>query len=419
MNIPSFAPAGRALRLNHDLRALFSAQAVSSVGDNILTIALTISVFTITGSALNVALVYVFTVIPGVLGLFAGPVLERFALKRMMIATDLIRMVLTALVPFLLTSSLTALYVVVFLVNLLSIMFQSARLSVLPEAAGESDLNQVNSLDLTMLLVGGVVGFAFGGALSALDYRVAFWIDSATFLASALILWRLRVGRHPLADRTSWRSFWPDLASGYRYIAREPVLSYNVYGNTLLNFGVGIFNPMLVVYCYEQLHSDNYGYTALEVAQLVGLFLAGTFTALFTRTRAAGRVMVSANLALGLLVAALAVVSSIYVAAVLVFAAGAANVVSNSLSRTMLMERASVEHRTKVINARMTLGRPVNTLGALFAGLLIDRANFTVSAIIAVGGAFIVVYALLALAPGRVVVLGYERETAPAGASRA
>jgi MFS family permease len=136
-----------------------------------------------------------------------------------------------------------------------------------------------------------------------------------------------------------------------------------------------------------------------------GLFFAGIYVALLARTSARGRMLFTGNLGIGIAVAALALATNVWVAAVLIFLAGAANIVANSVSQTMLMETAPVEQRGKVMNARVTLGRPVNTLGALFAGLLLD-GGVTVAAVMALAGAAIGVYALGALAVP--AVIAYE-----------
>jgi MFS family permease len=136
-----------------------------------------------------------------------------------------------------------------------------------------------------------------------------------------------------------------------------------------------------------------------------GLFFAGIYVALVARASARGRMLFTGNLGIGIAVVALAIVTNVYVAAVVIFFAGAANLVANSVSQAMLMETAPVAQRAKVMNARITLGRPLNTLGALFAGLLVD-GGLRVELVIALGGAAIVAYALAALAVP--TVIAYE-----------
>ncbi|MFI6537651.1 MFS transporter [Nonomuraea sp. NPDC050547] len=172
-----------------EFRALWYAQGLSLLGDQLAQVALAVLVYDRTRSAAATAAVYALTYLPSILG---GPLLaglaDRFARRGVMITCDVLRALLVAgmAVPGMPFPVLCGL---VFFVVLLSAPFSAARAALLPEilvgdryVAGSALQNMTNQA-VQML------GFAAGGALIATlgPYR-ALALDAATFLASALIL---------------------------------------------------------------------------------------------------------------------------------------------------------------------------------------------------------------------------------------
>jgi hypothetical protein len=235
-----------------------------------------------------------------------------------------------------------------------------------------------------------------------------------TFVASAAIVAPVTVGAQPIrkAAVEPRRSFLREIVAGLKYIAASPVLSYNIYGNLLVNFGVGAFNSMLVVYAYSHLHTNNFGYTVLEIAQLVGLSLAGLGMTFVLKGYSKGLLLAGGNLLLGLVITGFALTKSLAVAAVLGFVAGCVNLMSNTVSRTMIMENVSRENRGKVVNVRVALGRPVNTLGATLAGLLADTVRIPIPLVVALSGVFIALSGFIAFSLPSVIQYKVPNSTA-------
>ncbi|MFI6509446.1 MFS transporter [Streptosporangium sp. NPDC050855] len=172
-----------------EFRALWIGQGLSLLGDQLSRVALSVLVFERTDSPLATASVYALTYLPPIVG---GPLLaglaDRYARRRVMITCDLLRAALVALmaVP---GTSFSALCVLVFCVVLLSAPFSAARAALLPELL-EGDRYVAGSALQNMTNQGAqMLGFTLGGILimGMGPYR-ALALDSATYLASALIL---------------------------------------------------------------------------------------------------------------------------------------------------------------------------------------------------------------------------------------
>jgi predicted MFS family arabinose efflux permease len=172
-----------------EFRALWFAELLSMAGDQLARVALSVLVFTGTGSATLTGLTYALTFAPSLLGgVFLTGLADRFPRRSVMVAVDLGRAALIALValpgmPF------WVMCVLVGGVSLLNPPFKASQLALLPQVL-EGDRFVVGMGIRSMTVQSAqLLGFAGGGALLlAVDARVALAIDAATFLLSAIFV---------------------------------------------------------------------------------------------------------------------------------------------------------------------------------------------------------------------------------------
>ncbi len=132
-------------------------------------------------------------------GPIAGVFVDRWDLKRTMVGCDLVRAVLVLIIPLALLAHNTTwwfLYILVFLVNLVSRFFVPAKLSIVPRLVRPEQLLQANSILTTSGLAGMVIGLAVGDF--AVEYfkrhgglSLAFYIDAITYIVSGIALFLL------------------------------------------------------------------------------------------------------------------------------------------------------------------------------------------------------------------------------------
>src|SRR5438874_9890999 len=114
-------------------RRLWVGQGVSYFGDMMNTTGLAIMLFVVTHSTGMVALGLIAKAAPVILlGLIAGPIVDRFDRQRVMIAADLVRGVVTVTIPFLAMHWLPAVFIAVAVVAAASTVFNPAKQSILP-----------------------------------------------------------------------------------------------------------------------------------------------------------------------------------------------------------------------------------------------------------------------------------------------
>jgi MFS family permease len=200
---------------------------LSTAGDELARVALTVLVYQRTSSPLLSALTFAIGYLPWLLG---GPLLSAFADRlprhRVLIATDAARAVLLAVmaIPGM---PLPAMLALLFLVSLGSPPFESARSALMADVLDGDRYAVASSLTNIMLQLAQVGGFVVAGALvSALHPSAALLIDAATFAVSAAWLW-VRLQRRPAPVRESGAepgTLWQDAADGLRLIRRSPRL---------------------------------------------------------------------------------------------------------------------------------------------------------------------------------------------------
>jgi MFS family permease len=182
-----------------EFRALWIAQGLSVVGDQLARVALTLLVYGRTHSALLAAVTFAASVVPTFVGgLALSGLADILPRRRVMIACDLSRAALVALMA-LPGMPLGALVGLLFLVTLISAPFTSARAALYPEILSGDRYVLGTAITLTTLQFAQAVGFAVGGALVAFfGVRRSLVVDAATFIASASIV-RLWVHARPAA----------------------------------------------------------------------------------------------------------------------------------------------------------------------------------------------------------------------------
>ena len=182
-----------------EFRALWLAQLLSVVGDQLARVALTILVYDQTRSAFLAAVTFVASVIPTFVGgVTLSWLADRYPRRRVMIVCDLVRCGLV-LVMAIHGMPLAVLVVLLFVVTLVGAPFTSARAALYPDVLDGDRYVVGTAITLTTNQFAQVIGFAVGGALDGfLGTGRALLIDAATFACSAAIV-RLWVRVRPAA----------------------------------------------------------------------------------------------------------------------------------------------------------------------------------------------------------------------------
>ncbi|MFP5369732.1 MAG: MFS transporter, partial [Actinomycetes bacterium] len=169
-----------------EFRPLFGSLLLSTIGDELARVALTVLVYQRSESPLLAAVTFAIGHLPWLLG---GPLLstlaDRLPRHRVLIATDAARAVLVALMAIPGTP-LPILLGLLFLVALCAPPFESARSALMADVLDGDRYAVGTSLSGISLQLAQVVGFlAAGGLVAAFNPSVALLVDAGTFAVSA------------------------------------------------------------------------------------------------------------------------------------------------------------------------------------------------------------------------------------------
>ncbi|GAA3886994.1 MFS transporter [Saccharothrix violaceirubra] len=181
-----------------EFRVLWSAAALSTIGDQLARVALSVLVFERTGSAAWTALTYALTMLPALVsGVLLSGLADRFPRRTVMVVSDALRAVLLGVmaVPGVPLSLVAALLVVA---QLAEAPFSAAQGALLPTVLGDR-YEAGQSVHLITHQSGLLLGFVGGGLVVAwLGTSGALAVDAATFAVSALVL-RLGLVHRPVS----------------------------------------------------------------------------------------------------------------------------------------------------------------------------------------------------------------------------
>jgi diguanylate cyclase (GGDEF)-like protein len=361
---------------NREFRAMYAAQALSVVGDQLARIAVALLVFNRSHSTLLTAVSFGVSYLPWVVG---GPLLagyaDRMPRRTVMIASDLVRFVLVLgiAIPGMPTA---ALLLLVALVALMEPPFLAARAAMLPDVIGEGERYAVAStLSNTTNNVGVVAGFAVGGAVvAAIGARTGIIIDSLTFLFSAWLL-RRQVQMRPAAD-AGRRNMLLELRQGAEIVFRDPYVRWLVVVSWLV-LGADIGTEAVAI-PYAAHHGGGATTAGLLTAALPFGMVLGTIAVMrWRRPAAQERLMLPMALAAPAVLALTAFDPRPPVAAVIWFVAGVLSAMQVIANR-VFVAAVPREVRGRAFGIAGAGIATAQGLGAIVCGALASRVGSAV-----------------------------------------
>ena len=361
---------------NREFRAMYIAQALSVVGDQLARIAVAFLVFDRSNSALLTAVSFGVSYLPWIVG---GPLLagyaDRLPRRTVMIVCDLIRFVLVLgiAIPGMPT---VGLLVLVTLVALMEPPFMAARASMLPDIIGEGDRYAVASTFAnTTNNIGVVAGFAAGGAVvAAIGARTGILVDSLTFLFSAWLLAR-KVRMRPAAD-AGRRNMLLELRQGADIVFRDPYVRWLVVVSWLV-LGADVSTEAVAV-PYAAHHGGGATTAGLLTAALPLGMVLSTFAVLrWRRPAQQERLMLPMALAAPAVLALTAFDPRPVVAGVIWFTAGALSAMQVIANR-VFVAAVPREVRGRAFGIAGAGISSAQGLGAILCGALASRVGSAV-----------------------------------------
>lgn len=356
--------------------ALLVGQFVSSIGSAMTRFGLSVWVYTETASTAAYTTLIFFSVFPvGIGALLAGPLVDRWNRRRVMIVSDMIAGLSTLLVAALFffdALALWQLYVLVSVNGVASAFSRPAIDASVPLLVPQAQLSRAAGLSqliwaLEMILASTLAGLLIG----AFGLGLIFLIDVVTFGVNMFILLMLVI---PQPARTEGQravgGFWAELLDGLRYVQQRPGLRYLLGLFTLTmfllpGFAYSLITPLVLTFANETtlgLILSSFG---------VGSLIGGALMAVVGVRRRVDGILVSMAIA-GLAAILISLRASPWLVGLGSMITGLSFVVMIGLNRTIWQQKAAPDVLGRVFALQLALGVGAQSLGILLAGTLAD-----------------------------------------------
>ena len=407
-----------------DFRLLVLSNGLSSLGDELALVALTIKVFELSsGSGIAVAAVLLAGIIPLVVfAPLAGLIVDRTettgTLALASVAQAVIAVGLAFAEPVWLVVALS------FLLGSAASVASPAVFAIVPTAVDEEDLTEANANMETVRYIGMVAGPLIAGGLAGAlgadkGTRVALLLDAITFLVITSAAASLRVRRMPEPAPEEGRTKG-EARRGFAFIRRDRVLLIGVAVVAATVLFATMDNVAEVFFANDPtlLNAGNWGYGELAAVWLLGMVVgAGVIARRLHQEQLAPAVLL-ASITGGAAVAVAALFPHIVLALAMFAVGGVANGVASVSMRSLIHHRAPDELRGRVFAAYFGVAFAGQLAATALGGVLIAilPSSQDVLLIGGVGGAIVGViglawYAALP-AEARVATVVHVPETA-------
>ena len=214
------------------------------------------------------------------------------------------------------------------------------------------------------------VGFALAGLLAASQsIEVVFWIDSATFLFSALMISLVRIAPFVVEELTTMREMIRNLTFGARFIVRTPILrSLNIVKSPIM-VCFGLQNALLLPFAITALRATEFEYGIQEALTSVGFVVGSLLMARYSDRLREGQWLVLSWVGMGCFTLLYALQASVWAAVVLIAISGLLNAPSFVAARLVNQRHTPREMRGRVFSTAGVISTVLFLVGMGLAGL--------------------------------------------------
>lgn len=395
---------------NRPFVLLWAGGTTSTFGDAFFNLTVLWVVYAQTGSTLQTAIVQVVWQLSDALfGPIAGVLADRWNRKQILVVANLLSAAVVGGLAALMAgnddASTLAIFVTIFLLNLLSTFVGPASAAVMPGVVGRDLLATAGGMTATAGQLAYLAGSALGGTLVAAAGAVwAVVVNGVSFLLAALAiaLARLPNQNRPSAPATAphgwWRSIFGEARDGWRVMMDSPTIRAVVLLAMVVN-GASFIGPLYPALVRERLDGGAAAYGVLEAAGIAGGVIGGTLTGLLERRFGAGRLMAIGWGVVGCTILGVAASPWLPLTFALEVIAGFALTASNVALFALTQSLIPDDFRGRVIGLSRSLAVVTIPISALLGGWLADIVG--VVPVYAFGGVWLLGCAAWAVADAR------------------
>lgn len=390
-------------------RRLWLANIVTVIGAQMTVVAIPAQIFHITGSSAYVGLAGAFGFVPLVVfGLWGGSLADVVDRRRLLVISTIGLIVTSALLALWALLGLENVWLLLCTFSLQQAFFglnQPAKGALLPTIVPLRLLPAANSLNMTVMTLGAVIGPVIGGALIPLfGYQLLYVLDAVFLFATLYAV--VRLPSLPPKKQPDTRSGFKGIIDGFRYLKTNTVVMVSLLVDVIaMVFGMprALF-PQIATETFDGPDEGGIVFSLLFAALAAGSALAGIFSGWVSRVERQGLAVIIAIVVWGSAMTvfglSLELVSNLWLVALVVAlgalaVGGGADIISSAFRSTMLQEAATDDMRGRMQGVFIVVVAGGPRVADLLHGSAAAVTNTTVAS---AGGGIAVIVLVLACA---------------------
>ncbi len=310
------------------------------------------------------------------LSLYAGVLADRVDQRRLLVATQVLAAIFTAILALLTTIGAVQFWhvlVIAFLVGCTSAMASPAYQALVSSLVGPRALGNAIALNSAQFNFSRIVGPSFAGIGIALGgLALAFWANSLSFVVVAVVLATLPI-RNTRAIGQLEASLWANIADGLRYARSAPTvptLLLLTVAPALLNLNYLVFLP---IFARDILDIGAAGLGLMTSAVGIGAVSGALVVAVARPGGGSGRLLVAALIAssTGLLIFAISPWLPLSLIGLAIL--GACQVMYYATTNTLIQLLVPIRLRGRIMSLYIIASTGLTPIGNIIVGPIADR----------------------------------------------
>lgn len=390
--------------VNRNMILLLMGQLVSQFGSSVYSFAIGLYILKVTGSGLNFALTIALGTLPRVVfGPISGIIADRFDRKKLVVSFDILSgLVVLSLLGISMIDSLrlSYIYIATILLTTCNTFFNTPLGSSMPNIVDDENLTRVNSLSQAIQSVSSIAGPSLGGLFFILvDIKLFLFVNGLSFIFSGIsemfidfnlkskINGKIENENKEKINIEPKKSFLEDFKEGIKYVGTQRWLvifsSFVIFFNLFTIMGLTIPVPYIVNQIWD-FSPQQYG--LLNMTFPVGMLVGALILSVLPEAKSNFKRIMLCILTFSVVIFSVGIITSellftlsngYYLIILMVqfaFISISAAFINIPISVT-LQRLIPDEMRGRVFGTLGTLGQGLIPLGAIIAGILVDKIN--------------------------------------------
>ena len=367
--------AYRDILKNRNFLLFWSGFTLSSVGDSLTRVALTWFVFEETNSPQALGILTIAYTAPILIGGFiAGPLLDRFSPRRVMVVDNLIRGLSFAALPFLHALGLLEIwhvYVFAAIYGSLMMVSLAGGPTLIPSLVNRDQLETANAMETLSFTLSNVIGPPLAGLLIVwIGTANIIILDAISYFLFAFMLMGISAAQSPHTAVEN-KSDSLSLMSAVRLMIANKILLSTTLMFMAFNVGLGALTVFLPLVSDRIAPGSSQVFGALLGALALGEVLSAGLAGSLRMNLSLGVRIALAQMLSGLSLALLVLQASFWAAASGLFLLGFFSAPLTIWAQTLRMRIIPVEMRGRTFALLRTLMQGATPLGGALAGFLL------------------------------------------------